>query len=371
MRCLSIPVDEDRLADQGRPGNHRHRKYNLEECDIPSLNAMKKDDFVQGVLQGNRMVLARAITLIESTAAKHQKLAQEVLQELIPHSGHSVRIGITGVPGVGKSTFIEAFGLELCDRHGRQTAVLTVDPSSQLSRGSILGDKTRMEKLANHPRGFIRPSPSGNTLGGVARRTRETILLCEAFGFDVILVETVGVGQSETLVREMTDFFMVLLLAGAGDELQGIKKGIIEMGDGFLITKADGDNKARAQRAAAELQSVLHVLSSPTPGWSAQVDICSALDGTGVNILWDMVQSFLEATKASGIFEKRRTGQIAGWFDSLLQEKILDTFLHPSHMSTVLETKRRAVIEGRLSPPLAVQEVIGHILGNISKDKKS
>src|SRR5581483_2203458 len=233
------------------------------------------DDYVAGVLCGNRAMLARSITLIESNAPAHMVLAEQVVQQLLPHAGNSIRVGITGVPGVGKSTFIETLGCLLC-RHGKRVAVLTVDPSSTLTHGSILADKTRMEMLSREANCFIRPSPSGGALGGVTRKSRETILICEAAGFDVVLVETVGVGQSETTVRSMVDFFLVLMLAGAGDELQGIKKGVIELADALLITKADGDNKQRAEAARIEFSRVIHYLNTPTAGWHPPVLTCSS-----------------------------------------------------------------------------------------------
>ncbi|MDL5048076.1 methylmalonyl Co-A mutase-associated GTPase MeaB [Oscillatoria amoena NRMC-F 0135] len=333
----------------------------MEDRLIQPLNSLTKKDFVEGILRGDRSMLARAITLIESAAPRHQALAREILHEILPRTGGSTRIGITGVPGVGKSTLIEAFGLHLCEA-GKKVAVLAVDPSSQRSGGSILGDKTRMERLSNHPSAFIRPSPSGNTLGGVARRTRETICLCEAFGFDTIIVETVGVGQSETLVRGMVDYFLVLLLAGAGDELQGIKKGIIEMGDGFLVTKADGDNAARAESTAVELRSVLHVLTSPTPGWAPRVDICSARTGAGISGVWNTVEEFLLATRGSGVFEERRREQMLDWFDSLLRERILTAVMDDPAVPGRLEWLRGEILDKRQEPAAAVEAFVTPIL---------
>jgi len=365
---VDAPVQSTDSARAEQDGIVSGAKTNLQEEDfIQPLNTLRKEDFVTGILQGNRSLLARAITLIESTAPKHQKLAQEILQELMPYTGGAVRVGITGVPGVGKSTFIESFGLNLCG-NGRKVAVLAVDPSSQRSHGSILGDKTRMEHLSNHPNAFIRPSPSGNTLGGVARRTRETISLCEAFGFDVILVETVGVGQSETMVRDMVDYFLVLLLAGAGDDLQGIKKGIIEMGDGFLVTKADGDNRDRAMRTAVDLKSVLHLLSSPTPGWSPRAEVCSAKTGDGITDVWSVIEEFLKTTQGSEVFGQRRAEQLAQWFESLLQEKVINTFIHGAQIAPELARVRSDVLEGKVAPALAVENIVSRIVSHFEKN---
>ncbi|MGM9604580.1 MAG: methylmalonyl Co-A mutase-associated GTPase MeaB, partial [Faecousia sp.] len=269
-------------------------------------------DYVDGILRGDRMILARAITVIESNAAKHAPLAHEIVQEILPFTGKSSRVGITGVPGAGKSTFIEALGCMLCDQ-GKKVAVLAVDPSSPISRGSVLGDKTRMEHLSRHPNAFIRPSPSAGRLGGVARKSRETILLCEAAGYDTILVETVGVGQGETTVRSMVDFFMVLVITGAGDELQGIKKGVIELADAILVNKADGNNLQNALNARAEYNQVLHYLRPVTEGWQPKAYTCSALTGQGIGDFWDVVTSFVEKMNETGQLQKRRREQEWEW----------------------------------------------------------
>jgi len=279
-------------------------------------------DLSAGVQARDATVLARAITLIESTAPQHAEEAAELMKLLLPHRDHSVRVGVTGVPGVGKSTFIEAFGLYLCEQ-GHRVAVLAVDPTSVVSGGSILGDKTRMEKLSRHPAAYIRPSPSGGVLGGVTRKTRETITLCEAAGYDVILVETVGVGQSEIAVRSMTDFFLLLALTGAGDELQEIKKGIVEMADAILVTKADGDNLVAAEKLKIELSQILQLLAPATPGWKPEALTCSAIKGNGIADIWSLVQKFRVEMKASGEWESRRLRQIEEGLNESAREQVL------------------------------------------------
>lgn len=287
------------------------------------------EELYSGVLLGERKSLARAITLIESNAEHHFIQAQELLQLLLPHSGKALRIGITGVPGAGKSTFIEAFGSYLCNL-GMKVAVLAVDPSSKISGGSILGDKTRMEQLARNPRAFIRPSPSSGKLGGVHRKTRETMLICEAAGFDVILIETVGVGQSEVIVREMVDFFMLLVLTGAGDELQGMKKGIMELADGIFVNKADGDNKKNAEKTMKEYNQILHFLQPATKGWTTKSYTCSALQHEGIKNIWDTVKDFEESTKKTGVFDERRRSQTKEWLRAMIIDQLqTDFFYHP------------------------------------------
>lgn len=287
-----------------------------------STVALSVSDCAAGLRGGNTTMLAKAITLVESTAPQHVGEAAELMQMLLPYRDHSIRIGITGVPGVGKSTFIEAFGLRLCEA-GHRVAVLAVDPTSAVSGGSILGDKTRMEELSRHPRAYIRPSPSGGALGGVTRKTRETITLCEAAGYGVILIETVGVGQSEIAVRSMTDFFLLLALTGAGDELQGIKKGIVEMADAMVVTKADGDNVAAADKLRLELDQILHLLAPATPGWKPEVLTCSALQGTGVAEVWALVQKFQAEMAASGEWSARRLRQEQEGLLDFAREQVL------------------------------------------------
>ncbi|MBU8869291.1 MAG: methylmalonyl Co-A mutase-associated GTPase MeaB [Gemmatimonadales bacterium] len=308
---------------------------------IARRRPLTASELIEGILAGDRVLLARAITLIESGSPEHQDLAQEILTEVLPRRVKSVRVGITGVPGAGKSTFIEALGTGLTAK-GHKVAVTAVDPSSTLTGGSILGDKTRMEKLAADPNAFIRPSPSGGTLGGVARKTRETILLFEAAGYDVILVETVGVGQSEVLVRSMVDFFLVMLLAGAGDELQGIKKGVVEIADAVLVNKADGAGTLAAQQARAELERVLHYLRPATDGWRTHAFHSSARTGEGVMDMWSVVERYVEITRQSGKFDHRRMDQERQWMRDLVKTGLEDLYKsHPAVRSqlAVLEEK--------------------------------
>ncbi|QJW90972.1 methylmalonyl Co-A mutase-associated GTPase MeaB [Spirosoma taeanense] len=315
------------------------------------------DHYANGILTGDRLTLSRAITLVESTRADDQQLAQQVLEQVLPKTGKSIRIGITGVPGVGKSTFIEAFGTYLTGL-GHQLAVLAVDPTSQRSGGSLLGDKTRMETLSMNLNAYIRPSPAGDSLGGVGHRTRETMLLCEAAGFDVILIETVGVGQSETVVHGMVDFFLLLMLAGAGDELQGMKRGIMELADALLITKADGDNRAAASRARVEYQNALHLFPPTGSGWFPPVLTGSALTGEGVADLWQILQQHQQLTMQNGHRLQRRQEQQLTWFRSLLRQRLEGQFYNQPGMRerlTILEAQVRA---GTLLPGPAVQTLL-------------
>ena len=322
-----------------------------------SPQTLRVEDYVSGVLSGDRSILARAITLIESTAPAHAPLAGQVVQQLPLHSGRSIRIGITGIPGVGKSTFIESLGCLLCAR-GRRVAVLAVDPSSSLSHGSILGDKTRMEMLSHEANCFIRPSPACGTPGGMAGKSRETILVCEAAGFDVVLVETVGVGQSETAARSMVDFFLVLMLAGAGDELQGIKKGIIELADALIVTKADGDNRLLAEAACAEFSRVLHYLYSQTPDWRPPVMTCSSTENRGIAEAWDMVERFREITMKSGFFEQRRRLQALDWFREMLEQELWRTFKRNPSIIAEWPLVEQEVLAGRLSAAAAAKRLL-------------
>lgn len=284
--------------------------------------------FCQGILAGNRSVLAKAITLSESTLAPDRKKSEQLIKKVLPHTGQSIRIGISGVPGVGKSTFIEVFG-ELLTRYGKKVGVLTIDPTSQRTRGSILGDKTRMERLSRNPHVFIRPSPSALALGGVTYHTREAILLCEAAGFDVILIETVGVGQSETEVRSMVDFFLLLMLAGAGDELQGIKKGIMEMVDGIAINKADGQNQKPSQLAKADAISALHLQHASPSGWVPRVLTISALENRGIEDVWKMIIDYGKLTRDSGYFQENRTQQDEEWLEESIEGHFRNLISHP------------------------------------------
>ena len=316
------------------------------------------DDYVAGVQAGHRPVLARAITLIESARADHESLGQELLTRLLPHTGAAFRVGITGVPGVGKSTFIEALGTLLTGR-GHRVAVLAIDPSSSRTGGSILGDKTRMPRLATDPAAYIRPSPTSGALGGVARMTRETMLLCEAAGFDVVLVETVGVGQSEILVAGMVDFFLALMLPGAGDELQGIKKGLIELADMIAINKADGDNRLRAEQAARHYRQRAAASSSPPRrSWRPPVVTLSALEGTGIAELWEIVLDHRRTVEASGELLRRRREQMIRWFRSLLDERLRQAFRRDPTVAARLAEAERAVGAGELAPGAAVDRLL-------------
>jgi LAO/AO transport system kinase len=322
---------------------------------------LKTKDFSyysDGITSGSTVALSQAITLIESAKKEHQQLAQQIVNFCLPHSGNSLRVGITGVPGVGKSTFIEAFGTFLTSI-GKKVAVLAIDPTSQQSRGSILGDKTRMDKLAVNPNAYIRPSASGKTLGGVGQKTHETILLCEAAGFDVILVETVGVGQSETEVYSMTDFFLLLMIAGAGDELQGIKRGIMEMADTILINKAEGDNLNKAKQASREYANALHLFPAKESDWIPKVELCSAIEETGIEEAWKIIESYVVKTQTTGYFEENRKRQTKDWFYKFLNHQILASFYEGNGISDQLKQLEQQVLNGELSPFEASRIVLG------------
>lgn len=305
--------------------------------------------FKEGILKGDRITLARAITLVESSLYADQEIASKLIDSVLDYSGNSVRIGITGVPGVGKSTFIEAFG-NLLTKNNKKVAILTIDPSSQLTKGSILGDKTRMEELSKNKLAFIRPSSTGDTLGGVTNRTRESILLCEAAGYEVIIVETVGVGQSEIAVKNMVDFFLLLMLAGAGDELQGMKKGIMEMADAIAITKADGDNTKRATEAQAEYQQALHLQQPRASGWSAKTLTCSALTNTGIENMWKIILDYTDRTKTNGYFQRNRQQQNVSWFhEYFLHLQRLD-FLNFEKLKDKRAQLEQQIEDGIISP---------------------
>ncbi len=307
------------------------------------------DEFLKGIRAGNRTLLSQAITLTESSLPSHIELAQEIIESCLPWSGHSIRVGITGVPGVGKSTFIESLGMELI-RNNRRLAVLAIDPSSERSKGSILGDKTRMEQLSAQTGAFIRPSPSAGSLGGVARKTRENIILCEAAGFDTIFIETVGVGQSETAVHSMVDFFLLLMLAGAGDELQGIKRGIMEMADAIAITKADRENIARAERAKAEYANALHLFPPTESGWTPRVMTCSSKTNTGISEVWDTVLEYMALTHHNCYFQKKRLEQSRYWMYETINQNLKDSFYHDRRIQKLLQNYEASVLKGETTP---------------------
>lgn len=314
-------------------------------------------ELVQGILAGDITMLSRAVTLVESLAPDHQAIAQEIIEKCLPYSGNSRRIGITGVPGAGKSTSIDVFGLHVL-KSGGKLAVLAIDPSSERTKGSILGDKTRMEKLATHPSAFIRPSPSAGSLGGVARKTRETIVLCEAAGFNNIFVETVGVGQSETAVHSMVDFFLLLQLAGTGDELQGIKRGIMEMADGIVINKADGDNIHRAQLAQAQFRSALHLFPPTDSGWQPEVLTYSGYYELGIPEVWDMIDRYFEFVKANGYFERKRAIQARYWMRETIDEQLRRHFYDNPEIAHMLAEKEIRVLNNQQSSFTAARDVL-------------
>ncbi len=318
---------------------------------------MTSGEFVEGILKGDITVLSRAVTLVESQVPEHQAIAQEVIEKCLPHAGNSRRIGITGVPGAGKSTSIDVFGLHVL-RDGGKLAVLAIDPSSERTKGSILGDKTRMEKLSIHPNAFIRPSPSAGSLGGVARKTRETIVLCEAAGYNNIFVETVGVGQSETAVHSMVDFFLLIQLAGTGDELQGIKRGIMEMADGIVINKADGDNIDRAMLAKAQFQSALHLFPPTTSGWMPEVLTYSGYYELGIAEVWEMIDRYFAYVKGNGFFEQRRMAQEKYWMYETIDEQLKANFYRDEEIEAMLKLKENNVLDCRQSSFVAAREVL-------------
>lgn len=335
-----------------------HKTFRKKIHSLPEAASL-----ASAIAAGSTADLAKAITFIESNAAVYYQHGQKLLQLLSPETGRSVRIGITGVPGAGKSTFIESFGLMLCER-GHRVAVLAVDPSSSISGGSILGDKTRMEELAKHSNAFIRPSPSGGTLGGVHGKTREAILLCEAAGFDVIVVETVGVGQSEYVVRNMVDFFMLLVLTGAGDELQGIKKGILEFADAVVINKADGINKLLAEQARREYDGFLHTIKPSTKGWHSKAYTCSALENKGIDELWKAIKSFQSSTKASGAWAERRRVQIKQWMHTLIAGELNRYFYDHPYVQTHLNEWEQRSMEGLVTPAEAAEVLCRSVFQN-------
>jgi len=318
---------------------------------------LSASQYMEGILNRNVSILSQAITLVESSLPIHYDLAQQIIDQCLPYTGKSIRIGITGVPGVGKSTFIEALGGTITSSGGR-LAVLAIDPSSQRSKGSILGDKTRMETLCADPNAFIRPSPSAGSLGGVARKTRETIVLCEAAGFDTIFIETVGVGQSETAVHSMVDFFLLLMLAGAGDELQGIKRGIMEMADIIAITKADGENVRKANLAKVQYESALHLFPMAESGWTPKVCTCSSVEKTGIDELWSEILNYVSFTKKNGFFESRRLNQSKYWMHQTIEETLRDQFYNNQSIAEQLSKLEKQVLNGKMSSFAAAKKII-------------
>ena len=324
---------------------------------------MTTDEYVDGILNGNITILAQAITLIESNNPQHYAQAQEIIERCLPHSGKSVRIGITGVPGAGKSSFIEAVG-NMVTSYKHKLAVLAIDPSSERSGGSILGDKTRMESICHNPDIFVRPSPSAGSLGGVARKTRETIVLCEAAGFDVIFIETVGVGQSETAVHSMVDMFMMLQISGAGDELQGIKRGIMEMADMMVITKADGENVTKAELAKAQYQGALHLFPLADSGWRPQVYTCSSHEGTGLEEVWQGVEQYLQHIELNGYFTSNRNRQNKYWMYETINETLKSSFYNNPEIEARMADVEQRVLDAKLSSFIAAKELLDIYFGH-------
>ena len=315
-------------------------------------------EFTEQILKGNITVLSQAVTLLESGKKEHQSVAQEIIEKCLPHSGNSMRIGITGVPGSGKSTSIDAFGIHLINKLNRKLAVLAIDPSSERSKGSILGDKTRMEELSRNPHAFIRPSPSAGSLGGVARKTRETIILCEAAGFDTVFVETVGVGQSETVVHSMVDFFLLIQIPGAGDELQGIKRGIMEMADGIVVNKADGDNFNKANIAAVQYRNALQLFPKTASGWTPKVLTYSGYFRTGIVEIWDMIEEYFIFAKSNGYFDLRRNSQAKYWMYESINEQLKNHFYQLPMIKKELAIKESQALSSEISPFQAARQLL-------------
>lgn len=353
------------MSDFNKQAGSLSEKAGISSPEITNVSAINQIKFkrrqqptatelITGILEGNRTALSRAITLIESTNPEHAEKANEIINGCISHANKSVRIGITGVPGVGKSTFIEAFGTHLTQL-GKKVAVLAVDPSSSISHGSILGDKTRMEELVKDENAFIRPSASGENLGGVARKTRESIILCEAAGFDTIIIETVGVGQSETAVHSMVDFFLLLKISGAGDELQGIKRGIMEMADAIVINKADGDNIKKANQAKVEFNRALHLFPPKKSSWQPKVTTCSAITKDGISDVWNSILDYFEMTKETGFFQEKRNEQNQFWMMETINEQLKQNFYNQPEIISLLEQNKKAVQNNEISPFAAAQ----------------
>ncbi|WP_246068239.1 methylmalonyl Co-A mutase-associated GTPase MeaB [Fodinibius sediminis] len=353
---LPLSKGKEHLNSAINPKRHQHAEKRGATLSL--------DDYVNGIKSGNRTVLSRAITLIESTKTEHRDLAQKIIEQYLPATGHAVRVGITGVPGVGKSTFIETLGNHIIDR-GRRLAVLAIDPSSTRSKGSILGDKTRMETLARSDHAFIRPSPTSGALGGIARTTRETIYLCEAAGYDTIFIETVGVGQSETAVHSMVDFFLLLMLAGAGDELQGIKRGIMEMADAIAINKADETEQKALQQAVGEYQRALHLYPESESGWQPRVTTCSALTSDGITEIWELIMEYVELTKKNGYFDSKRKRQAKYWMYDTIKNRLENHFFGHPKIKQLTPAMEKKVLNGELTSFRAAQQLLDQYFNTI------
>ncbi len=361
--------------DNSHPENdsqYQSLNVNSGVTDVPIINPYRNvkskrkkysvNEYLDGILAGDVSVLGQAVTLVESSLPSHQEIAQEVIVKCLPYSGKSTRLGITGVPGAGKSTFIEALGMHLV-RNGHKLAVLAIDPSSERSKGSILGDKTRMEDLSVAKNAFIRPSPSAGSLGGVARKTRESIILCEAAGFDTVFVETVGVGQSEISVHSMVDFFLLIQLAGTGDELQGIKRGIMEMADGIVINKADGNNIEKAQVARTQFQNALHLFPAPESGWSPRVLTCSAVENTGIHEVWEMVENYVSFVKNNGYFAVKRNTQSKYWMYETINEQLKSNFYQNEEIKELLQQEENLILTDKESSFIAAKKLLDFYFG--------
>ena len=330
---------------------------NLKNFRKKKKQNLSVNEYVDGILKGNITVLSQAVTLVESNKQEHYQTSQEIIEKCLPKTGHSIRLGITGVPGAGKSTFIESLGLHIIDKGGK-LAVLAIDPSSERTKGSILGDKTRMEKLSGENNAYIRPSPSAGTLGGVARKTRESIILCEAAGFDTIFVETVGVGQSETAVHSMVDFFLLILIAGAGDELQGIKRGIMEMADAIAINKADGDNVDKAKMAQRQYSNALHLFPKSESGWEPKVKTCSALTHKGIDEIWEMISDYESFTKQNTFFQERRKRQSKYWMYESINEQLKQSFYNKESIKSHIAQYENKVLGNEISSFIAARRLL-------------
>lgn len=354
-----------------------HVKEGIEQPSSLNPNAIRKlknkktsllslDEYVDGIISGSMMILSKAITLIESSLPAHQMMAQEIIEKCLPYAGKSFRLGITGVPGVGKSTFIEAFGMYLISK-GKRIAVLAIDPSSQRTKGSILGDKTRMEDLANHKNAYIRPSSSTGSLGGVARKTKESIILCEAAGFDLIFVETVGVGQSETAVASMVDFFLLLMLAGAGDELQGIKRGIMEMADAILINKAEGDNLKKAQLARVQYANALHLFPPSASGWIPKVETCSAIQKEGMEQTWQLINDYERLSKSTNYFDQNRQNQSVQIMEEMINNQLINHCQQQPEIKKQIKALQADILSNKMSSYMAAQQLLDNYFKLLKK----